>query len=52
VHAGREGALDRGECPGTKLAVLPDQRPVEVAGEDVDLARELGREAQPRAVTT
>jgi hypothetical protein len=33
------GPFDRGQRPRPEQPVLPDQRPVEVAGEDVDLAR-------------
>jgi len=52
AQAGRAGASDRGEGAWPQRAVRPDQCPVEVAGEDVDLARERRRQDQPRAVTT
>jgi len=43
MDAGFAGRGDRGERPGAELAVGPEERAVEVAGEDVDLAREPGR---------
>ena len=49
---GGAGAGDRRLRPRPERAVLPDQRPVEVAGEDVGLAGKSGREDQPRAETT
>jgi hypothetical protein len=43
ADAGVAGRGDRGARPGPELTVGPEERAVEVAGEDVDLAREPGR---------
>jgi hypothetical protein len=43
VQARVARALERRERARTDDAVLPDQRAVEVGGDDVDVAREIGR---------
>ena len=53
TDSGRARAGDRLQGARPQEAVFPDQRPVEVAREDLDVRRKLGRkEAQLRAVVT
>ena len=46
VDAGRAGGVDRGPSPLAEHERLGHQRPVEVAGERLDLGGKAGREAQ------
>jgi hypothetical protein len=47
MQAGVACARERGARARPQQRVLADQRPVEVAGERLDVAREVVRERQP-----